>query len=688
MERATKLRKLNRFRRNLPHVSALALSAILRSVEEEGLPELTDRDSLRAARNLENLEPTRFGPVLQQVKLVNADGTETAVPIAHPFALLSHAVETCQAFALFFRACLETNPPSPGRPWHLILYSDEITPGNVVAPVNNRKFWAIYWSFLEFGKAALSHEECWFCIVTEFSTCIRKVAAGLSQLFGALLKVFFSSDGNNLGQSGVCLFFGDVNVRLWAKFAVFIQDGGAHKSTFHIRGDGASKMCPLCKDLFTESSQLVDHDGDHLLRCNIIKKKDLTKNTGKELRKVARYIARMKGTADFDLLQQALGVTHHEHSLLLDPTLDKIFDPCAAYMHDWMHGFFSNGVVNIVVYLLFEAFIGTGQGSFKQVYALFQRFVSKWHWPLRLRANHLDGIFTQARAESHRKSKQLKCSASDLLSLLPVLAYFVHSVLLPSDLCNKECRAFLALVHVVDLIYVSARAHVKPGELLKEAERFLELFAEVWGYDWMIPKFHWMLHYSDHLHAWDMLLNCFCLERKHQVPKRFANDLKNIFGNASRSLLMEVTSHHLACLNRPKPFDFTIGLVEARPASNRVKAQVKQMLEMADDAEIMVSVESRFSAFATCRKKDVVLVKQDDVVAAAEVLLHCSVAGVPLTMVSMWRLHSMIPSMSFARWHFAADDKQLVLTEVIQDVVCYTRLRHNLVGTIIPFELR
>ena len=45
-------------------------------------------------------------------------------------------------------------------PWKLILYSDGITPGSVLALDNQRKAVVWYFSFLEFGKL-LSCEEVW-----------------------------------------------------------------------------------------------------------------------------------------------------------------------------------------------------------------------------------------------------------------------------------------------------------------------------------------------------------------------------------------------------------------------------------------------------------------------------------------------------------------------------------------------
>ena len=66
-DRSAKLRKLNDFRRRLPHCTASALSAILAEVNENGVQDGIHasanyaRDSLRNARDLQNKEKLPMG---------------------------------------------------------------------------------------------------------------------------------------------------------------------------------------------------------------------------------------------------------------------------------------------------------------------------------------------------------------------------------------------------------------------------------------------------------------------------------------------------------------------------------------------------------------------------------------------------------------------------------------------------
>ena len=81
--------------------------------------------------------------------------------------------------------------------------------------------------------------------------------------------------------------------RLFAKLGAVLQDGGAHKTVWQARGDGASKFCMLCKNLFTHDSKVADGDGSHMLRCNEIKLDGLVASTDRELRTNARHLERM-----------------------------------------------------------------------------------------------------------------------------------------------------------------------------------------------------------------------------------------------------------------------------------------------------------------------------------------------------------------------------------------------------------
>ena len=140
----------------------------------------------------------------------------------------------------------------------------------------------------------------------------------------------------------------------------------------------------LCTNLFTETCNLVEEDGTNQLVCNIIRKSELNMATGASLRRCARVLARKAttmNTDDFAAAQQALGMTHHAGSILLDRTLDQIVDPVKHYLHDIMHCLFVDGVCNVSVYLLLEEHISAGE---KDIYGELEKILQEWEYPGRV----------------------------------------------------------------------------------------------------------------------------------------------------------------------------------------------------------------------------------------------------------------------------------------------------------------
>jgi len=139
-DRPSKLRRIDALRRRVPHVSASALSAILRDVSTHGLPEMDARSHFREARDDVASTDTPYGHVLQESTVPrDGGGRPIKVPFAHPLALLWQLYATCEGFFSLLTSRLREHPCSIDHPWTLVAYSDEVTPGNVLAHDTTRK---------------------------------------------------------------------------------------------------------------------------------------------------------------------------------------------------------------------------------------------------------------------------------------------------------------------------------------------------------------------------------------------------------------------------------------------------------------------------------------------------------------------------------------------------------------------
>ena len=234
----------------------------------------------------------------------------------------------------------------------------------------------------------------------------------------------------------------------------------------------------------------------------------------------------------------------------------------------------------------------------------------------------------------------------------------------------------------------SARIKITVEQLQRAVERFLERFVVAWGYDWMTPKFHWLLHFASLLFRYNFLLMCFCLERNHRVAKRYATDLTNPSLTSSESLLKEVVSHHFGQLKSPTSFDYSVGLVEPKAISKAAKFALYRALALdCSTHEVMYSQVMRFSAFATCAKNDIVLLKRNGSNIAGAVQMHISVDAVPVSLVTIFELVQLHAGTGYAVWK-KTDTSILIEATAIIDVLITTQLPDGRLGSIVPIEFR
>ena len=155
-------------------VSQIALVGLLKELRDSELPAHISRPTQKRARD-KDVMVNRFGAALGQL---NVDGD---VHFLRPIAFLQHCVDECPAFANYFANTLDSlSPSTPLSPLSLVVYSDEVSPGNQLKHDNKRKLQTIYWSIKELGPAALSAEHFWFVLTTSRSNEVSNIVGGMS----------------------------------------------------------------------------------------------------------------------------------------------------------------------------------------------------------------------------------------------------------------------------------------------------------------------------------------------------------------------------------------------------------------------------------------------------------------------------------------------------------------------------
>jgi len=496
----------------------------------------------------------------------------------------------------------------------------------------------IYYSFLELGANALACEDAWLCFTQKLSLGINGVncmLGGMASLFKLFLSTLFTAT-HNLLDGVVLQKAGAPLVRLFARLGVVVQDGAAHRSTFHHKGESGMNMCMLCLNAFSHNSEIATYAAGTLPGA-VLHHTGMALATNHEIREGARRAQRrLPGETDVDWKrrQQATGWTAVSYNILADVLFLGVLFPADQFMYDWMHGMLANGVFGMVAFLLMDAL---RLARVPDVYGSLAEHVARWRWPRRLRVGSLAKVFAEKRREANRKAKLLRCQASEALSLFPVLEYFVSHVLIPAGVCLDECNVFLDLCAVLHCLTAVARRTVTPDMLRDSVNIFLANFVRVWGPESLVPKFHWMLHYALAYRRLGILISCFVHERKHKLVRRYGNDITNT-PTIENAVVGELICDCVNSLSDPNVFNFENGLVRPRPASHALVAQLSSELNLDEGQPIMTSSVSRFSPYEVCQKHDVVLVKEEpNHAVAAQVLHHLDIDGMPLSLVAPWR---------------------------------------------------
>lgn len=145
--RPQKLQKLNDLRRSTPYVSQTALQALLQKIKQEGLPELHQRKAMKEATRAELDKCCHYGPLLITRDCVSASGQSITINMANGNSMIARAYAQGGAWAQLLAQTHRAKPSSASQPWSLLLYSDEVVPGNALANRQERKTTAILWQF-------------------------------------------------------------------------------------------------------------------------------------------------------------------------------------------------------------------------------------------------------------------------------------------------------------------------------------------------------------------------------------------------------------------------------------------------------------------------------------------------------------------------------------------------------------
>lgn len=501
------------------YVSQSGLSAVLKSVKENGMPDGVSRSTIKRKRDA-SLPDGLFVKKTVPCK----DSNEPAeVWLVHPILLLQHLAATKPSVADLLASVLRQDREF----LKITVYTDEVLPGNQLKPRNDRKLISFYWSFTDFSSA-LSSEDIWLHVCSIRANVARNLEGGWSRLFHLVVMSFFSPPYDV--SKGIMLDLkGHDPVMIKAKIGQVIGDEAALQGCWSFKGASGTMCCFLCRNITLDRLEVAKHDqSGHLLSHTCLDLGRIKWQTDASIQECVQLLKRFAGTVTqqhFNRMQQSVGINFEPNGALFSDDLDGLFldGPVSVTHYDWMHCYVVSGIWNTEAGYFLETI-----KAITPVKSIHQ-FLKGLTWPKTISSRGMTGKTCLVKHEAD--GSEVKCSASEALSVFPAFRLFVLEKI--QDGVSPEVdlakRSFLALCQVLDLL--SSRQYNK--ETLQDAIMLhLTCRLRAYGASKFQPKCHYAVHLPFFLAESHQLQACWVHERKHKELKRFATDASN--ANLSR----------------------------------------------------------------------------------------------------------------------------------------------------------
>ena len=185
------------------YVSQNGLAQILKDIKAvDKLPEGTSKSAIKRARQKAVRVDTPYGPLIKEWSMQKVDGTEVSIKYLCPAASLWQTLTGCDRFREHFASALEQHACSMTSKWSIVLYSDEVSPGNQLKSSNKRRLQTFYWALKQMGPKALSSEDGWFLLTTVRTATVSELVDGLSQVTKECILRFSATLGIRLCRVG------------------------------------------------------------------------------------------------------------------------------------------------------------------------------------------------------------------------------------------------------------------------------------------------------------------------------------------------------------------------------------------------------------------------------------------------------------------------------------------------------
>lgn len=452
------------------------------------------------------------------------------------------------AFRHVLREMWLREPCSMLAPFSLVVYADEVVPGNVLRLDNARKIFCVYITIKEIGPSFLKSEHMWVPVAAIRTTRIKHASGEISACMKVLMERMFIHD--RVREQGVLLdlqISGAQPVVFYFQLGNAIADGDAYRAMWAAKGASGKLPCLLCKNILKDADDIPR--GSTYLRHMSCSSPDLfDAASDADIWEKADVLTLNSGGAKTKLqqMQKVFGLNFSPHGILFDKPLRTYIRPASCITFDSMHALVSNGIVEVET--------GHLLGQLRNIGCTWDQlrsfFAANWRY---CKANGSTTIakaaMSKARQTAFEKSGEFKSGASEMLQVFPLLLHFLFTVVKPTGALAAEIASYHALGCLLSATRRGKNGEDVQAELKAAATAHADLYAAAYGAG-VKPKHHYTQHLSGQVGRDGVIIDAFVGERKHRMIKMLAQDIKNT-KDFERSLLQRVICYQLDRLQDP-----------------------------------------------------------------------------------------------------------------------------------------
>ena len=464
---------------------------------------------------------TPYGPVVQEVQL---DAPQLPKwDICHPFAFLWHLTMISEGFRTVTNSIC-----TPGhRVLRLIIYADELVPGNPFRPEKSRTLMCIYWAFVDWPSWLLTRTFAWPCLSILRSTIIKSLPGGMTYLARIILRLFFPKSGESM-NSGILIQSPDGPLLVKCKFVGWLADLAGHKEITEWKGVGGIVCCMDCGNIHKSLRGRAANGQVGLDCCDFSDSTVFDRRSDADLWAVIDYIADHSESANLGELQKLLGVNFEPTGILFDKTLRDIYLPVSHSIRDWQHTMLQDGVANTCIGTILDMINAKGYTNDQvRAFMMLCNLPSKHGKP---NANWLN--------DNRIKKTKIVSFSSIILNLLPILYLFLTKFCTSDPELADVLRCFTLLCTICGVL--AAGPDEAPKHVAVLRRMMVEYHTLVVAMCFHLkPKIHHMHHILDGMVWLGKLLSCFVCERKHRTIKDSA---LHVFRHIEHTVLADVVN--------------------------------------------------------------------------------------------------------------------------------------------------